>query len=64
MTLDELELIPRETLTAEQVAGVYPFHPQAIRMMAREGRFPTPVAVHGTRVHIIKRPFIKYMKGE
>ena len=64
MTLTELENLPKETLTAEQVSNVYPFHPQAIRMMAREGRFPTPVAVHGSRVHILKRPFIKYMKGE
>lgn len=64
MTLDDLERIPKETLTAEQVSGVYPFHPQVIRMMAREGTFPTPVAVRGTRVHIIKRPFIRYMRGE
>ena len=64
MTLDDLERLPKETWTAEQVSSVYPFHPQAILRMAREGRFPTPVAVHGTRVHILKRPFIKYMKGE
>lgn len=64
MTLEDLEKFPKETLTAEQVSNVYPFHPQVIRMMAREGSFPTPVAVRGTRVHILKRPFIKYMRGE
>ena len=63
MTLEELESLPRETLTAEQVSKVYPFHPQVIRMMAREGSFPTPVALHNSRVLILKRPFVQYMKG-
>ena len=63
MTLEELESLPKETLTAVEVSKVYPFHPQVIRMMAREGSFPTPVALHNSRVLIIKRPFIQFMKG-
>ena len=64
MTLEEIESLPGEWLTAEQVSDVYPYHPQVIRIMAREGSFPTRVACRGTRVHIQKRPFVKYMKGE
>lgn len=65
-TLEEIEAIPCEVLTCQQVArvlcaGAYYIHEQAVKDPAKLG---FPVIVHGTRVKIPKRPFLKFMRGE
>ena len=65
-TLAEIEAIPCEVLTCQQVsrvlcAGAYYLHEQAMKDPSKLG---FPVIVHGTRVKIPRLAFIAYMKGE
>lgn len=64
-TLDEVEAIPSEVLTCQQVskvlrAGAYYLHEQARTAPEKLG---FPVIVHGTRVKIPKAAFLKFMRG-
>lgn len=66
MTLEEIELLPKEVLTCQDVAPVlgaayYNIHQQAMKDPAKLG---FPVVIHGSRVKIPKRAFIKFMRGE
>ena len=65
-TLAEIEAIPCEVLTCQQVsrvlcAGAYYLHEHAMKDPSKLG---FPVIVHGTRVKIPRLAFIAYMKGE
>ena len=65
-TLAEIEALPSAVLTCQQVskvlcAGAYYLHEQA---MTDPQKLGFPVIVHGTRVKIPKRPFLKFMRGE
>ena len=66
MTLEEIERLPGEVLSCQDVAPVlgsayYNIHQQAIKDPKMLG---FPVIVHGSRVKIPKRAFIKFMRGE
>ena len=65
-TLEELEAIPGEILTCENVAGVLQVKPYNLCLQARQypETIPFPVIVMGTRVKIPKKPFLKFMRGE
>lgn len=65
-TLEELEAVPGEVLTAAQVASVMGGDVVTIRLQARERPelLGFPVVCYGRRVKIPKRPFIAFMKGE
>lgn len=64
-TLEEIEALPKETLTCSNVAKVLNANPYAIHQAAIERPellgFPTIVA--GRRVKIPKRAFVAFMKG-
>ena len=64
LTLREIEELPCEVLTCQQVsrvlcAGAYYLHEQAMKDPTKLG---FPVIVHGTRVKIPKQPFVKFMR--
>ena len=65
LTLADIENMPEEVLTAEQVAPILGVNPHSIRLQANEDpyAFGFPVMVIGTRVKIPRRPFLNYMKG-
>ena len=65
-TLAEIEAIPCEVLTCQQVsrvlcAGAYYLHEQAMKDPTKLG---FPVIVHGTRVKIPKSAFVEFMRGK
>ena len=64
-SLESLENIPGEVLTAAQIAPVLKMDPNTIRWQAIEdpGALGFPVIVTGHRVTIPKRPFINFMMG-
>ena len=66
MTLDELEALPEETLTCQQVAQVLRLDQDTIRGQARE--YPEllgfPVIVAARQVRIPKAAFLRFMRGE
>lgn len=64
MTLSELEALPGEILTCQQVAPVLNANPSTIhgQAMERPELLGFPVIVAGSRVKIPKRPFIRFMK--
>lgn len=66
MTLQEIEAMDAETLTPEQIAPLIGFHPQSIRIQAREDQMGLgfPVIRAGTRVRIPRRAFIAFMCGK
>lgn len=65
MTLQDIERIPKEYLTAAQVAPVLGSDPQTIRMQARlrPDLLPFPVVCLGSRVKIPKEAFLRVMRG-
>lgn len=66
LSLMDLEQLPGEVLTPEQVATVLEMNPHTIRVHAGQDPdvFGFPVMVIGTRVKIPKQPFLLYMRGE
>jgi len=66
MTLEDLEALPGEVLTCQQIAPLLCANPATIRCQAQERpeMLGFPVIVAGCRVKIPKRPFIRFMKGE
>ncbi len=66
LSLQDIERLPGEMLTPEQVAGVLEMNPHTIRVMADQqpDAFGFPIMVMGTRVKIPKQPFLLYMRGE
>lgn len=66
LSLRDLEQLPGEMLTPEQVAPVLEMTAHTIRVQAGQNPdvFGFPVMVVGTRVKIPKRPFLLYMRGE
>lgn len=66
MTLQDIERIPREFLTAVQVAPVLGADPQTVRMQARQrpDLLPFPVVCLGSRVKIPKAAFLRAMRGD
>ena len=65
-TLEDIEALTAETLTPEQVAPIIGFHPQSIRIQAREdpAGLGFPVIRCGTRVRIPRLAFLAFMRGE
>lgn len=65
MTLQDIERIPKEYLTAAQVAPVLGSDPQTIRMQARlrPDLLPFHVVCLGSRVKIPKEAFLRVMRG-
>lgn len=65
-TLEEVEALPGEILTCENVAGVLQVKPYNLCVQAKQNpaMIPFPVLVVGTRVKIPKQPFLKFMRGE
>lgn len=66
LSLKEIEQLPGEMLTPEQVASVLEMNPHTIRVQAGQDpdAFGFPVMVIGTRVKIPKQPFLLFMRGE
>lgn len=66
MSLEDIERLPSEMLTPEQVASVLEMNAHTIRVQAGQDpdAFGFPVMVVGTRVKIPKQPFLLYMRGE
>ena len=66
MTLAELEALPTEVLTCQQIAPILGANPATIHGQAtdRPELLGFPVIVMGRRVKIPKRPFIAFMRGE
>ena len=64
MTLTDLELFPREWLTAAPIAPVLGTDPNLIRYQAqhRPEKLGFPVVVLGSRVKIPKMPFVNFMR--
>lgn len=65
-TLEEIELLPKETLVPTDVCGILGCSAYTINVATRDGKnpFPFPIIRIGARVRIPKRPFIKAMRGE
>lgn len=65
-TLAELEALPSEVLTCQQIAPVLGANPATIHLQAtdRPELLGFPVIVMGSRVKIPKRSFVKFMRGE
>lgn len=66
MSLKDIEQLPGEMLTPEQVAPVLEMNPHTIRVQAGQDPnvFGFPVMVIGIRIKIPKQPFLLYMRGE
>lgn len=64
MTLEQLEALPGEVLTCQQIGQVIGANPDSIRGQARERPelLGFPVIVCGSRVRIPKQPFIRFMR--
>lgn len=66
MTLDDIEAIPKEFLTAADVAPYLKGDPNSIRAQVREkpGLLGFPVTVIKSHVKINKRLFVQYYRGQ
>ena len=66
MTLEELEALPTEILTCQQIAPLLGANPATIHGQAtdRPELLGFPVIVMGRRVKIPKKPFLRFMRGE
>jgi hypothetical protein len=66
MTLEELEDLPTEILTCQQIAPLLGANPATIHGQAtdRPELLGFPVIVMGWRVKIPKAAFIRFMRGE
>lgn len=66
MTLEQIEALPTEVLTCQQIAPLLGANPATIHGQATERPelLGFPVIVAGRRVRIPKAAFIKFMKGE
>lgn len=65
MTLAELEALPSEVLTCQQIAPVLGANPATIHLQAtdRPELLGFPVIVMGSRVKVPKAAFIRFMRG-
>ena len=65
-TLAEIEALPGEVLTCQQIAPVLGANPATIHLQAtdRPELLGFPVIVAGRRVKIPRRAFLKFMEGE
>ena len=65
MTLAEIEALPGEVLTCQQIAGVLGANPATIHLQAtdRPELLGFPVIVMGSRVKVPKAAFIRFMRG-
>jgi len=65
-TLEEIEALPQNMLTAANVAPYLECDPNLIRWQAHNEpeKLGFPVIVVGSRVKIPKIPFIKFMRGD
>lgn len=63
-TLDEIEALPGEVLTCQQVSGVLGADPATLHTQAMQDPYMLgfPVICAGTRVKIPKRPFLIFMR--
>lgn len=66
MTLEQIESLPDEILTCQQIAPLLKANPATIHAQATEmpEQLGFPVMVMGNRVKIPKRAFLRFMKGE
>lgn len=66
MTLAELEALPTEVLTCQQIAPILGANPATIHGQATERPelLGFPVIVAGRRVRIPKAAFLRFMRGE
>jgi hypothetical protein len=66
MTLEELEALPTEILTCQQIAPLLGANPATIHGQAtdRPELLGFPVIVMGRRVKIPKAAFLRFMRGE
>ena len=66
MTLAEIEALPGEVLTCQQIAPVLGANPATIHLQAtdRPELLGFPVIVMGSRVKVPKAAFIRFMRGE
>ncbi len=64
ITLEDIERLPREMLTAEDIAPFIECGPQQIRIQARTepAKLGFPVIVQGTRVRIPKAGFVFFAR--
>lgn len=64
-TLEEIELMDKETLTCKDVAPLLNCHPYNLHGAAQSApeRLGFPVIVMGSRVKIPRRAFLEFMKG-
>lgn len=64
-TLEDIEDLDCETLTAQQIAPILCANPETIRLQARERPelLGFPVIVLGNRVKIPRQPFLSFMRG-
>lgn len=64
MTLAELEALPGEVLTCQQIAPILGANPGTIHLQAMErpDLLGFPVICAGRRVKIPKRPFVRFMR--
>ncbi len=68
-TLEEIEALPREMLTAVDISSVFRMSDNAIRVRARNAEnggkgLPFPFYYDGKRLRIPKRSFVRWMRGE
>lgn len=64
-TLEDIEDLDSEMLTAQQIAPILCANPETIRLQARERPelLGFPVIVMGNRVKIPRQPFLSFMRG-
>ena len=64
MTLEQIEALPVEILTCQQVAPLLGANPATIhgQAMERPDLLGFPVICAGRRVKIPKRPFVRFMR--
>lgn len=63
-TLEEIEALPGEVLTCQQIAPILGANPSTIHLQAMErpDLLGFPVICAGRRVKIPKRPFVRFMR--
>lgn len=64
-TLAELEALPSEVLTCQQIAPILGANPATIHLQAtdRPELLGFPVIVMGSRVKVPKQAFLRFMRG-
>lgn len=65
MTLDDVKSMEKETLSLDETAAVIGCNAQSLRLQIKKDRAQLgfPVIVHGSRMVVPRRAFVRFMEG-